>query len=173
MVLPHRIRRWIITGRENATRRIVIYKRPRKIKGSGKEERIQNYSGSHSAKERGRYKASGKTRSDENDPVSKTRSDESYSTRKTGSDENSPVGKTRSNDNGSVGKTGSLRKTGPRTTAPPRDQAKAELGIAISAISAIILTAFIGLPTDGTQALAGTSFVWNSPHSSGEGKRAI
>jgi hypothetical protein len=66
-----------------------------------------------------------------------------------------------------------LAKPGLTTTAPPRDQAKAELGIAISAISAIILTAFIGLPTDGTQALAGTSFVWNSPHSSGEGKRAI
>jgi hypothetical protein len=32
------------------------------------------------------------------------------------------------------------------TTAPPRDQAKAELGIAISAISAIILTAFTAHP---------------------------
>src|SRR5215467_12417532 len=38
------------------------------------------------------------------------------------------------------------------TTAPPRDQAKAELGIAISAISAIILTAFIAHPTNETQA---------------------
>jgi hypothetical protein len=36
-----------------------------------------------------------------------------------------------------------LAKPGLTTTAPPRDQAKEELGIAISAISAIILTAFI------------------------------
>jgi hypothetical protein len=43
-------------------------------------------------------------------------------------------------------------KPGLATTAPPRDQAKAELGIAISAISAIILTAFIAHPTNGTQA---------------------
>src|SRR5262245_59983680 len=41
------IGRWIVTGSENAARRIVMYKRPRKIKGSGKEKRIQNYSGSH------------------------------------------------------------------------------------------------------------------------------
>src|SRR5262245_20217672 len=38
------------------------------------------------------------------------------------------------------------------TTAPPRDQAKAELGIAISAIRAIILTAFIAHPANETQA---------------------
>jgi hypothetical protein len=79
----------------------------RKVKGSGKEERIQNYSGSHSTNECRRYKACGKTGSDENDSVSKTRSDKSNSTRKTGSDKNSFVAKTRSNDNSSVGKTGS------------------------------------------------------------------
>src|SRR5262245_47657129 len=60
-------------------------------------------------------------------------------------------------------KTALLAKPGPTTTAllgkppltttaPPRDQAKAELGIAISAISAIILTAFIAHPTNETQA---------------------
>jgi hypothetical protein len=101
------IGRWIITGSENPARRIIINKGPRKVKGPGKEERIQNYSGSHSANECGRYKTCGKTGSHENDSVSKTRSDESDSTRKTGSDKNSSVGKTRSNDNGSVGKTGS------------------------------------------------------------------
>jgi hypothetical protein len=101
------IGRWIITGSENAARRIIINKGPRKIKGPGKEERIQDDSGSHSTNECGRYKTCGKTGSDENDSVSKTRSDESNSTRKTGSDKNSSVGKTRSNDNGSVGKTGS------------------------------------------------------------------
>src|SRR5215467_3917421 len=78
-----------------------------------------------------------------------------------------------------------LAKPGPTTTAlpgkppltataPPRDQAKAELGIAISAISAIILMAFIAHPTnelrpDSSQACS----VWNSPYSSGEGKRPI
>src|SRR5262245_9160403 len=42
-------------------------------------------------------------------------------------------------------------KPGLTTTAPPRDQAKAELGAAISAISAIILTAFIAHPANETQ----------------------
>jgi len=111
------IGRWIGTGSQNAARRIIINKGPRKIKGSGKKERVQNYSGSQSAKECGRYKARGKNRShehncagktvDENDSVSKTRSDEGDATRKTGSDENSSIGKTWPNDNGSASKTGS------------------------------------------------------------------
>jgi hypothetical protein len=118
-----RIGRWIITGRENVARRIVMNKGPRKIKGSGNEERIQNYSGSHSANE---SKASRKTGSDENDSVSKTGSDKSDSTGKTGSDENSPVRysgrhaanesggysapvKTGSDDNGSTPRPGERR----------------------------------------------------------------
>jgi hypothetical protein len=100
------IGRWIITGSENVARWIIINKGPRKIKGSGKKERIQNYSGSQPTNECGRYKTCGKTGSDENDSVSKTRSDESDSTWKTGSDENSSIGKTGSHDNGSAGKTG-------------------------------------------------------------------
>jgi hypothetical protein len=66
-------------------------------------------------------------------------------------------------------------KPGLATTAPPRAQEKAELGIAISAISAIILTAFIAHPIKRNSGLAPAraDFVWNSPHSSGEGKRAI
>src|SRR5215510_4637376 len=109
------IGRWIVTGSQNAARRIIISKGPRKIKGSGKKERIENYAGSQSTKECGRYKARGEKGSyernsarktvDENDSVSKTRSDESDTTRKNRSDENSSVGKTGSNDNGSVGKT--------------------------------------------------------------------
>src|SRR5215467_8919532 len=63
----------------------------------------------------------------------------------------------------------------PRTaTAPPRDQAKAELGIAISAISAIILRAFMAHPADELRPDSSRVYsVWNSPHSSGKGKRAI
>src|SRR5262245_32448742 len=101
------IGRWIVTGSENAARRIIINKGTRKIEGSGKKERVQDYSGSQSTKECGRYKACGKNGSherncagkarsherdrtretvDENDSVSKTRSDESDATRKTGSD---------------------------------------------------------------------------------------
>mgnify|MGYP003693890829 CR=1 FL=1 len=167
MVLPHKNRKVDNnTDRENVARRIVINVGSRKIKGSRKEERIQNYSGSHSAKECGRYKTCGKTGSDENDSVSKTRSDKSNSTRKTGSDEGDSTRKTGSDENSSVGKTGSndngsAGKTGPRNNGSARDQAKAELGIAISAISTIILTAFIAfIPTNETQAwlLAGMSF---------------
>jgi hypothetical protein len=100
------IGRGIITGSENAARRIVINKGSGIIKGSRKEERIQNYSGSHSTNESGRYKTCGKTGSDENDSVTKTRSDESDFTRKTGSDENTSVGKAGSNDYRSAGKSG-------------------------------------------------------------------
>src|SRR5215813_3636167 len=122
------IGRWIVTGSQNADRRIIISKGPRKIKGSGKEERIENYAGSQSTKECGRYKARGKKGSyernsarktvDENDSVSKTRSDESDTTRKNRSDENSSVGKTGSNDNGSVGKTWSNDNSSAGKTAP-------------------------------------------------------
>src|SRR5215813_6704962 len=122
------IGRWIVTGSENAARRIIISKGPRKIKGSGKEERIENYAGSQSTKECGRYKARGEKGSyernsarktvDENDSVSKTRSDESDTTRKNRSDENSSVGKTGSNDNGSVGKTWSNDNSSAGKTAP-------------------------------------------------------
>src|SRR5215813_6222864 len=60
------------------------------------------------------------------------------------------------------------------TTAPPRDQAKAELGIAISAISAIILMAFMAHPANELRPDSSRIYsVWNSPHSSGKGKRAI
>src|SRR5262245_20217671 len=107
---------WIVTGSENAARRIIISKGARKIKGSGKKERIENYAGSQSTKECGPEKTCGEDGSDENDSVSKTGSNEndsvskagsseSNSPRKTGSDENSSVGKTWSNDNSSAGKT--------------------------------------------------------------------
>src|SRR5262249_2339931 len=75
-------------------------------------------------------------------------------------------------------KTALLAKPGPTTTALPgkpfftttvlpRDQAKAELGMAISAISAIILMAFMAhlankLRFDFSRIYS----VWNSPHSS-------
>src|SRR5262249_30328456 len=42
-------------------------------------------------------------------------------------------------------------KRGVTTTAPPRAKSKAELGAAISAISEIILTAFIAHPANETQ----------------------
>src|SRR5262249_7693318 len=121
------IGRWIVTGSENAARRIIISKGPRKIKGSGKEERIENYAGSQYTKECGPEKTCGEDGSDENDSVrkagsnennsvskagsnendsvSKAGSSESNSPRKTGSDDNSSVGKTWSNDNSSAGKT--------------------------------------------------------------------
>src|SRR5262245_46111876 len=82
-------------------------------------------------------------------------------------------------------KTALLAKPGPTTTAllgnppltttaPPRDQAKAELGIAISAISAIILMAFMAHPANELRPDSSRAYyVWNSPHSSGKGKRAI
>ena len=120
--------RWIVTGSQNAARRVIPNKGPRKIKGSRNKERIQDYSGSQSTKECGPEKTCGEDGSDENDSVSKTGSNEnnsvrkagsnendsvskagsseSNSPRKTGSDENSSVGKTWSNDNGSAGKTG-------------------------------------------------------------------
>src|SRR5262249_28600943 len=109
------IGRWIVTGSENAARRIIISKRPRKIEGSGEKERVYDYSSSQSTNECGRGKARGTKGShehnsarktvDENDSVNKTRSDKSDPTRKNRSDENSSIGKTGSNDNGSVGKT--------------------------------------------------------------------
>src|SRR5262249_16314789 len=58
------IGRWIVTGSQNAARRIIISKGPRKIKGSGKEERIENYAGSQSTKECGPEKTSGEDGSD-------------------------------------------------------------------------------------------------------------
>src|SRR5499433_3722229 len=82
-------------------------------------------------------------------------------------------------------KTALLAKPGPTTTAlpgkpplattaPPRDQAKAELGMAISAISAIILMAFMAHPANELRPDSSRVYsVWNSPHSSGKGKRAI
>src|SRR5262249_29979250 len=82
-------------------------------------------------------------------------------------------------------KTALLAKPGPTTTAlpgkppltttaPPRDQAKAELGMAISAISAIILMAFMAHPANKLRPdSSGIYSVWDSPHSSGKGKRAI
>src|SRR5262249_53721001 len=60
------------------------------------------------------------------------------------------------------------------TTAPPRDQEKAELGMAISAISEIILMAFMAHPANELRPDSSRIYsVWNSPHSSGKGKRAI
>src|SRR5262249_14980480 len=60
------------------------------------------------------------------------------------------------------------------TTAPPRDQQKAELGMAISAISEIILMAFMPHPANELRPDSSRIYsVWNSPHSSGKGKRAI
>src|SRR5262249_44149839 len=122
------IGRWIGIGSQNVARRIIINKGARKIKGSGKKERVQDYSGSQSTKECGRYKARGKNGShegncagktvDENDSVSKTRSDKSDATRKTRSDESDATRKNRSDENSSIGKTwpndnGSASKTGP------------------------------------------------------------
>src|SRR5262245_19061529 len=108
------IGRWIVTGSENAARRIIISKGPGKIKGPGQEERIENYAGSQSTKEcepdkargeKGPYERNPARKTvDENDSVSKTRSDESNTTRKTGSAENSSIGETWSNDNSSAGK---------------------------------------------------------------------
>ena len=96
-----------MTGSENAARWIIVNKGPRKIKGSGKKERIQNYSSSQSTNECGPYKTCGKTRSDESNSTRKTAADKNSSVGKTRSNDNGSVGKTRSNDNGSVGKTGS------------------------------------------------------------------
>src|SRR5215468_9266654 len=96
------IGRWIVTGSENAARRIIISKGPRKIKGSGKEERIENYAGSQSTKECGPEKTCGEAGSNENNSVSKA-----------GSNENNSVSKAGSNENDSVSKAGSSESNSP------------------------------------------------------------
>jgi hypothetical protein len=106
----HRIRigRWIVIRIVSVARRVVINVGSRKIKGSRKEERIQNDSGSQSTNESSPYEAPGKT-IDENDSSRKAGSNESGSTRKTASDENSSAGKTSSHDNGSAPRPGKRR----------------------------------------------------------------